>query len=148
MQDFFSCVLQPDSHTMACRVTNDGNLFGGWQNESAGGQTAVLGRGRKCCEGHKTVTLVALRLGCEQGHFVGQEHILYWNTHCISCCHPYLFFDALTVCLLYHCAAECLHVVIASSPTPPAGLGRGVLTLQCWVLRQGSWRLGAFTVCC
>lgn len=79
MQDLFSCVLQPDSHTVACRVTNDGNLFGGWQNESAGGQTAVLGRGRKCCEGHKTVTLVALRLGCERGHFVGQEHILEWR---------------------------------------------------------------------
>lgn len=61
-EELFSCVLQPVSHTVAFRVPNDGNLFGGRQNESAGGQAAVLGRGRKCCAGHKTVTLVALWL--------------------------------------------------------------------------------------
>lgn len=80
MQELFSCVLQPDSHTVACRVPNDGNLFGGWQNESAGRQAAVLGRGRKCCAGHKTMTLVALWLSHEWGHFVGQEHIFGWRT--------------------------------------------------------------------
>ena len=61
----FRSVLQPDSRTVACRVPNDGNLFGGRRNESAGGQAAVLGRGRKYCAGLKPVTFVALWLSHE-----------------------------------------------------------------------------------
>lgn len=64
-EELFSCVLQPDSCTAACRVPSDGNGFGGRQNESAGSQAAVLGRGRKCWAGLKPVSSEALWLSHE-----------------------------------------------------------------------------------
>lgn len=108
-EELFSCVLQPDSRTVGCRVPNDGNLFGGRQNESAGGQAAVLGRGRKCCAGLEPMTSVAFWLSNElavilwaRSTFLNEE--LNGNTHSVFCCQPYLF-----VRLLCCSPAECLH---------------------------------------
>lgn len=155
MQELFSCVLQPDSHTVACRVPNDGNLIGGRTKRVSCGQAAVFGRGRKCCAGHGTVTLVVLWLSSAmngvilwaRSTFLNDE--VCWNTCCVSCCHPYLFlwcFNCVPALLFLCWVPAC--VVNVSSSTPPSGLAWGVLTLQGWVLGKGNWRLGAFTGCC
>ena len=95
-EELFSYLLQANSRTVACRVPNDGNLFGGQQNEPAGGQAAMLGRGRESSAGLEPVTSVAFWLSHEwavilwaRSTFLNEEP--NGNILPVFCCQPYLF---------------------------------------------------------